>query len=55
MELFYNPKLVRNIYKANKKMCIHSNGGKMLITNKAQVCLVRPKNYHQPHLPQESH
>ena len=37
MDLFCNPKLVGNIYKAKKNMRLHSNGGKFLITHKAQV------------------
>ena len=37
MGLFFNPKLVGNIYKANKKMCFQSNGGKIFIYYKAQV------------------
>ena len=42
MDQFCNPKLVGNIYKANKKMCLQINGGKMLITHKAQVAGYNP-------------
>ena len=42
MELFYNTKLVVNIYKANRNISLQSNGGKMLITHKAQVAGYKP-------------
>ena len=42
MDLFCYPKLVRNIYKAKKKMRHHNNGGKMLIAYKAQVAGYKP-------------
>ena len=37
MDLLCNPKLVGNIYKAKKNICLQSNGGKMRITHKAQI------------------
>ena len=37
MDLFCNPNLVGNIYKAKKNMRLQSNGGKILITHKSQV------------------
>ena len=42
MDLFYNPKLDGNIFKANKNMHLQSYGGNMLITNKAQVAGYKP-------------
>ena len=42
MDLLFNPKLVGNIYKAKKNMYLQSNGGKMIITNKAQVAGYKP-------------
>ena len=42
MDLFYNAKLVVNIYKANKNMRLQSNWGNMLITNKTQVSGYKP-------------
>ena len=42
MELLFNPKLVGNIYKANKNMRLQSNGENMLITHKAQVDGYKP-------------
>ena len=44
MDLLCNTKVFGNIYKANKKMRIHSNGGNMLITHKVQIV------GHQPHV-----
>ena len=35
MDLFYNTKLVGKIYKAKIKMCLKSNGGKILFTHKS--------------------
>ena len=37
MDIFCNPKLVGNIYESKKKLRLQSNGGKILITHKAQV------------------
>ena len=42
MELFCNTKLVGNIYKANKKMHLQSNGVNMIITHKSQVTGYKP-------------
>ena len=42
MDLLCNPKLVGKIYKANKNIRLQSNGGKMLITHKAQVDSYKP-------------
>ena len=41
-DIFCNPKLVGKIYKAKKKMCLQSKGGKMIITHKAQVAGYKP-------------
>ena len=37
MDIFYNTMLIENIYKAMKNIPLKRNGGKMLITHKAQV------------------
>ena len=42
MDLFCNPKWVRNIYKGKKNMRFHSIGGKMLINHKTQVAGYNP-------------
>ena len=42
MELFCNSNLVGKVYKAKKKMCLHSNGGKVLITHRAQIAGYKP-------------
>ena len=42
MDLFYNIKLFGKIYKAKKKMRLRSNGGKILISHKAQVAVYKP-------------
>ena len=39
MDLFYNIKLFGKIYKAKKKMRLHNNEDKMIITHKAQVSI----------------
>ena len=41
MDLLYNP-LIGNIYNAKKRMHLHSNGGKILITHKSQVASYKP-------------
>ena len=42
MDLLCNPRLVGNICKAKKSMGLQSNGGKMIINNKAQVAGYKP-------------
>ena len=42
MDQWCNPKLVGNIYEAKKNMRLKINGGKILITNKAQVSGYKP-------------
>ena len=42
MYLFFNTKLVGNIYNAKKNMRLQSNGGEMLITHKAYVASYKP-------------
>ena len=55
MDLLCNPNLVENIDKANKKICLQSNGGKIIITHRAKVVGYKPhvwfdqKNYQPPH------
>ena len=42
MDILCNPKFFGKIYKAKKKMRLHSNGGKILISHKAQVAVYKP-------------
>ena len=41
MDLFCNPKLVGNIYKANKNIRLQIDGGKMLITHNSHGACYR--------------
>ena len=42
IDLFYNHKLVENIYNYKKNMRLQSNGGKMLITHNARAVGYKP-------------
>ena len=42
MDLFCTLKLVGNIYKAKQNMCLHGNGGNIIIANNAQVAGYKP-------------